>query len=300
MCAVLVETSRQANTPPTMSQTQTWFAQVIRAQSRRYLKSFKAVRRNASTAHVHALRTATRRVLAALSLTAAIYPQGSHRKLEAALQGPFKSCGHLRDLQLMKRVVSSFRRRHPEVAQLLAYIGRLLEKQQQRLTRRLARAHPRRMEHTLQKLAARIEAGSKASVRGRSTTQLLTRELERSRRSMETLRRHATASNADSLHRARLAFKAHRYQLELVKPLLAPFPASHIRQLRQFQTALGAITDRTTLLRAIDDFREKNPRSAGDILPYRERIERERRRLIGRYLPEIARSGRATSKASSR
>ena len=63
--------------------------------------------------------------------------------------------------------------------------------------------------------------------------------------------------------------------------------AASIAQLRSFQTALGGITDRTTLLRAIDAFAREHPREGARLATFRRRIDRERQRLMARYLPEL-------------
>jgi len=282
-----------------MPHAQQWLAQVLVAESRHYRKSFRAARTEASPGHVHDLRTATRRVRAALSLAAALHPQAKLHELQAELRGPFKACGRLRDLQLMKRVVGRQRGRHQELGALFMHVAALLEQQRRRLGRRLANGHPRRLERRLRGLAAEVEDA--APNRAAGAKQSLVRALKRSERDMVARQRLATAADPVSLHRARLAFKARRYQLELVRPVLSPLAADmQIRRLRRLQAALGAITDRTALLRVIDEFAGVDLPSRAALRAFRQRIEGERQRLIARYLPEIAPARRARSSASSR
>jgi len=283
-----------------MSQVQEWRARVADAETRRYLECLRAVRRKASVSRVHALRTATRRLLALVALSAALDPKGGYRKLRAALLPPFKAAGRVRDLQLMQRVVGRYGRRHPEAEPLQSHLRGRLDKQQQRLARRVAGGRERRISRRLRALRDRAQTpaatpGSAAVARAR-----LRRELERTRRTMHARSRSVATHDAASVHRARLAFKEHRYQLELTGALFRSAPSAPLHRLRQFQSALGAITDRTVLLQLIDAFVRRRPRRAASLDSYRRRIERERSALAARHLAELVAARRARSRASSR
>jgi CHAD domain-containing protein len=274
------------------------FARLARSQSRRYVGRFRAARAYPGRSAVHALRTATRRLLALLLLIEAGLAAAGDPELERLLRRPFKACGKVRDLQVMTRSVRVSRIRHPEVAPFLRHLEQRLARQRRRLLERLAEAHPRRLERAFRDLAARIEAGPLPTARPDPLAALLARELARTRQAAEAASRAGSASDVASIHRARLAIKCHRYQAELLRRMHAPFAAPGIEQLRRFQAALGAIADDTALLESLDAYATAHPKAGVKLARYRLRIERGRQRRIARYLPTLVR--RARSSASRR
>jgi CHAD domain-containing protein len=262
-------------------------ARITRSQALLYLRLIAAARADPTTSNVHALRATTRRVQALLSLLGAIESVAQRRKFSNTLRGPFKACGRVRDLQVMRRSLRTRLISHPELAPLLKHLEQRLRRERRRLGKQLADAHPRRIERRLRKLAVAIENASPPPGRRDRTAILLRSELERSRHSALSAANAATASDADSLHEARLAFKHYRYQIELCKPLSLRFTSPDIRQLRRFQDALGGITDRQIMLRSIDAYMRAHPKAGRRLLPYRAQTEHARQRLIERYLPRI-------------
>jgi CHAD domain-containing protein len=274
------------------------FARLIRSQSRRYQKRFRAARAYPGQSAVHALRTATRRLLALLLLIEAGLAAAGDPELERLLRRPFKACGKVRDLQVMSRRVRASRIRYPQVAPFLRHLEQRLARQRRRLRERLAEAHPRRLERAFGDFAARIESGPLTPARPDPLGVLLERELARTRHAAEAASKAGSAADVASIHRARLAIKCHRYQAELLRRLHAPFASQGIEQLRRFQAALGAIADDTALLASLDAYATLHPKAGAKLARYRLRIERARQRRIGRYLPTLVR--RARSSASRR
>jgi CHAD domain-containing protein len=262
-------------------------ARIARSLALLYLRLIAAVRTDPTTSNVHALRSTTRRVQALLSLLGAIEPVARRRKLNTTLRDPFKACGRVRDLQVTRRSLRTDLISHPELAPLLKHLEQRLRKERRRLVGQLADAHPRRIERRLRKLALEVETPLPRG-RGDRTAIQLRSELERSRRSALSTARAATASDADSLHKARLAFKHYRYQVELCRPLALPYASPDIRRLRRLQDALGGITDRQIMLRTIDAYMNAHPKAGRRLLPYRAQVEQARQRLIERDLPRIS------------
>ena len=59
-----------------------------------------------------------------------------------------------------------------------------------------------------------------------------------------------------TIHRVRVAFKAFRYMVEIVHPLLRDFPPDMLKQMDDYQTRMGNIQDVEVFARTLDDFTE--------------------------------------------
>jgi CHAD domain-containing protein len=257
---------------------------LLQARSRNYLRRLLAARARPQRAPVHALRVATRRLQALLGLLGPICADARDREIARSLRGTFKSCGRLRDLQVMRRTVAAAASRHPPAAPFLAYIDRRLAKARGRLEQRLAAAHPRRLGRQLNSLAVAVAAAlATPAARARAAVHLA-RRLERTRRAVRTAGRGSSAADAKSLHRARIALKTRRYEVELLHSLAVGARATEVRQLQRHQDALGAITDRDRLLERLQAFARKHPLEGRALASYGADVRRERRTLARRYL----------------
>jgi CHAD domain-containing protein len=97
------------------------------------------------------------------------------------------------------------------------------------------------------------------------------------------------AGDAKALHRARVAIKIYRYQLELAGSLGVIMRAGDLRTMRRLQKELGAVTDLELLRRELKRCARRHPGHGRAVAVIRGRLERERRR---RYQRALAAAGR--------
>ena len=257
---------------------------LLQAQSRNYLRCLLAARARPQRAPVHALRVATRRLQALLGLLRPICADARDPEFERTLQQIFKSCGRLRDLQVMRRTIAAAAGRYPDTAPFLAHIDRRLAKARGRLEQRLAVAHPRRLRRQSGALTmALATALATPAARARAAARLA-RQLERARGAAQGARHGLGATDPTSLHRARIVLKSCRYEAELLRSLGLGVRAAEVRQLQRHQDALGAITDRDRLLERLQAFTRKHPEARRGLGPFGAAIRRERRALARRCL----------------
>jgi len=57
-----------------------------------------------------------------------------------------------------------------------------------------------------------------------------------------------------TIHRVRVAFKAFRYMVEIIYPMLNDFPIEHLKRMNNYQTRMGDIQDTEVFLRTFTDF----------------------------------------------
>jgi CHAD domain-containing protein len=113
--------------------------------------------------------------------------------------------------------------------------------------------------------------------------------LDRSRRAVLTACGSMAAGDVKALHRARVAIKVYRYQLELAVLLGAVTRAGDLRTMRRLQKELGAITDLELLRRELKRHARRHPRYRRRLADTRRRLERERERRFARSLAAAGR-----------
>jgi CHAD domain-containing protein len=263
---------------------------LVREQSDGYLTAVAQARKQAARGAVHALRVATRRVRALCELVRPIDPSAHNAKLERYLTEPFRACGPLRDLHVMQRRVRALEPRFPAARAFLRALERRERKARVGVARALDAAHPRRVARMLGDVAAHLDLATADRARRERAAHLMALQLAGAGRAVEAARVRAHSGDPDSLHRLRIASKSLRYMLELAAPLGLERVPQEAERWRRVQTELGTIADHTILLRALDAYLAKHPRVGARLAGMRAGIERERKRLVGRFVAKAARS----------
>ena len=275
-------------------------SRLVLEQSEQYVRAVVDARKRPRRAAVHAVRVATRRLLAMRDLLQFVHSGAGNRALELYLDEPFRSCGRLRDLQVMQRRLRLLLPRFPEAAQFLGVLERRERKARVRAARALDAAHPRRVARLLAGLAAQLdEVTADRAGRDREMRRVESR-IRAAHRAAIKARARARSGDPDLIHRARLALKSHRYMVALAESLGLHFVASEVEGLSRVQAEMGEITDRTMLLHALDAHRDKHPRAGTRLARLRAYVERERGRLISRYLAADRGASSAANDATTR
>ena len=92
------------------------------------------------------------------------------------------------------------------------------------------------------------------------------------------------ASDPATIHGVRLAFKKFRYMVEMLYPVLADFPKEHLKNMKNYQGAMGRIQDIEVLLMILTDFTAS--KSVFDPKPAIRFYEQRHADAISAYLEE--------------
>jgi len=257
----------------------------LRAESARYVRALHAARAGRQR-DIHALRIATRRMLALLEFAAALAPSGKWRALARELRRPFRKCARLRDLQATRAHLRRMRGDCPGLRPLLdavlASLRHAIRRHQRRAIAELGTARPRRMTRRIVRLA-RKRAGSARpvdSVRGC---------IDRSRRQLRAACRRMRTGGIAALHRARVAIKLCRYQLDMAPKLGLRVSPGERRTLRRLQKELGAVTDLELVQHELERFARRHRAQRRALAQARRRIGRARDMRRTRALAMVAR-----------
>jgi CHAD domain-containing protein len=199
------------------------------------------------------------------------------------LRKPFKACGRLRDLQVVKRSLRRLRMPGQVPDQLWEQTRERVKRQKLRLVHSLGALHPRKTHGKVRNLAIKIKGVQRDSPRGQSsahTRQAVMKVLERSRREMRDACRGARIVDSNSLHAARIAVKVCRYQLEVAPLLHMPGWRAELPGLRLLQKDLGRISDLTLLIGELERFVAKYPKAPRRLANARRSLGRERSRCF--------------------
>jgi CHAD domain-containing protein len=254
----------------------------LHQQWRRYRKRLKACQRQFSEEAVHDSRVETRRLLATVALLDTFLPEADVKKARRALKRHLDAFDDLRDTQVQ-----------------LLYVGHLLKQfaaarrfrdwllaRERRFTR-VARQDVRQIK--TRRLGKRLAAFEKELRRQRKAgppgaafakVQLAT---QRAFARVAALCQHVSATDTETIHRTRIAFKRFRYMTDALAPVLPALSAEHRQAMRGYQSMMGDIQDVEVMIAALDKFArlEHNKRETAAL---RAEFARRREQLIRVYL----------------
>jgi CHAD domain-containing protein len=262
--------------PPTV-------AMLVRLYAHRYRRAIRKARRTPDARSLYAVRNAIRRALALLSLAAVLRPHRSHARLARALERPFRACGAVRDLELVRRHLGTAAPTQPVIRPLLEELRARARRKRERAVRALAHTHARRaarlLTRAMEGLARPLRTpGGAARLRARIGARLAAA-------AAATAAAKARAANGAPrrVHLARLALKDERYLVELAGALGVAAPQGRLARLAAEQDALGAITDNAVLQGELDRYRRRHPRAAAGLGALRRASVRDGLALAAAY-----------------
>jgi len=254
-----------------------WAVAAIESHRRAVATSVRRVRREASSANVHRLRVAVRRLSVAIDLLREHVGESLSRRSRRALRRMLHRLGGVRDVPQQRRTLARLRASASRPASTSAGLDRLELRLTQQLEKRLAK---------LPKTLSRFEA---SKVPGR-----LARWVRRQRESMASMGNSASAAtktvtidaasaerieatwaammaasagaiqgeSANEIHRMRIAAKRLRYWLEVLEQAGVAELAEAVSALTQVQAALGRVHDADVWMAGLPIFMEKERRRA--------------------------------------
>lgn len=198
---------------------------------------------------VHDLRVATRRILALIRLLNSISPQPHLKKMARAFKGQLDEFDELRDTQV---ILDGLPRILPELPQLEQFEERLRVREQEMLWR----LHNELEQWDNSKLAAWV-GKTHASIASDTSVDLRFLILDAVDDAFLVTRQRlgwVDLSRSATIHRVRVAFKAFRYMVEIVHPILRGFPSGALKQMNEYQTLMGNIQDAEVFAQTVADF----------------------------------------------
>ncbi|HVN98445.1 MAG TPA: CHAD domain-containing protein [Steroidobacteraceae bacterium] len=257
----------------------------LRAESALYVRALHTAR-TGRPRDIHALRIATRRMLALLEFAAALAPSGKWRGLARELRRPFRKCARLRDLQAtrahLRRMRAGWRGLRPLLDAVLASLREDIRRHQRRAIAGLEAARPRRTTRRIVRLARKRAASARPADGARGC-------IDRSRRNVRAACRRMRTGGIEALHRARVAIKLCRYQLDLAPRLGLRVSPGERLTLRRLQKELGAVTDLELLQHELKRFARHHRGQRRALAQARGRIRRAREMRRKRALAMAAR-----------
>ena len=211
-----------------------------------YRAELKRCRTEFSNEAVHDLRTAARRILAFIQLLNYISPRPRLLKLNHAFKEQLDGFDDLRDTQVILADVSETLRELPQLHEFQSY----LQEKEKSLLKDLRKKLKVIDLFDVSKWIRRMQE----SLKKESDTNLIVPVLQAVDDAFLTTKQRQKWINpaaATTIHRVRIDFKAFRYMVEIVHPLLEDFPSENLKLMHDYQSLMGEIQDVEVIMQAL-------------------------------------------------
>jgi CHAD domain-containing protein len=201
--------------------------------------------------HVHDLRVATRRMLALIRLLNSISPQPRLKKMARAFKSQLDEFDDLRDTQVILAELTGILQELPQLEEFEAHLRAHEEHMFQDLHEELEQWDLSKLSQWIHKSWQALENDPHAD--------LITLILDAVDDTFLTVRQRLGWVDIDrsaTIHRVRVVFKAFRYMVEIVHPLLKDFPPGSLKRMNEYQTLMGNIQDVEVFARTLASFTE--------------------------------------------
>jgi CHAD domain-containing protein len=219
-----------------------------------YRSELKNCRREFTEDAVHDLRVATRRILALIQLLNSISPHPRLKKMARAFKQQLDEFDDLRDTQVILGELSTILQELPQLDDFEQYLRSHEQQMLQDLQKLLKQRKTSEIAEWIQKTLDALEEDAPADLKTQTLDAVDDAFLAvRQRLGWVDVARSAT------IHRVRVAFKAFRYMVEIVHPLVKDFPSTLIKQMNEYQTLMGNIQDAEVFAGTLADFAAHAP-----------------------------------------
>ena len=219
-----------------------------------YRSELKNCRSEFTEEAVHDLRVATRRILALIQLLNSISPGPRLKKMARAFKDQLDEFGDLRDTQVILGELSGIIQEIPQLEDFEQYLRSREEKILQDLHKQLKQRDTSGIADWIRKTRDALEEEVPSDLEALILDAVDDAFLDvRQRLGWVDLNRSAT------IHRIRVVFKAFRYMVEIVNPLVKNFPPALLKQMNEYQTLMGNIQDAEVFAKTLADFAESAP-----------------------------------------
>jgi len=246
--------SGYAKSSSSRSVTHRLLVDALRREGRLLEDARRACRKRPTPTRIHAVRVATRRLLAPVAL-AEIVDSAKGKALRKALRRLLKVTGKARDLQVQLRLVETQIPRHPELRPFRRQLRKKARRAALHVGPGLSQGRTKELLGLLVQALAKCSGGGDLERRLRRELRAVIARVPRSR--------VAGSPTAKAFHLGRLAVKEARYLAETLHPVFVPDRGRWVRDLQRRQRLTGEIHDLqnlvTRLLRYVERKRSGKP-----------------------------------------
>jgi CHAD domain-containing protein len=232
--------------------------------------------------NIHDLRVATRRLLASVTLAAALLPGKTLRRVRRELRRRLGTLTTLRDCQVQLLEVRRLVRTYPILHSFAAALAVEERAARRAAVREIARDRKSRVDLSrvqsdLLTLLAQpgMETAWRAAAAGEAAA-AFSRAVH--------LRMRLRESDMRTIHRLRVAFKKFRYTSEALQTLLPGMTPYRLKAMDAYQTAMGEVQDSDVLLAAVENFLRRRPALGASMVSVRDHCVRRRGELAAAFL----------------
>jgi CHAD domain-containing protein len=247
---------------------------------KKYRAELKRCRAEFSNEAVHDLRVAARRILALVQLLNSIVARPRLQKLNRAFKDQLDEFDDLRDTQVMLAEISETIQELPQLQKFQYHLQIVEENLLKTLRKKLKVIDLFDVSKRIRKTRESLETNSDEELT-LQTLQAVDHAF------LVTKQRHSWIDSAQpaTIHRVRIAFKAFRYMMEIIEPLLRDFPADNLKQMNDYQSLMGEIQDVEVIMQTLADF--PSSASSFDHQPVRRYYERRHAEAISAFIEDM-------------
>jgi CHAD domain-containing protein len=216
---------------------------------------------------------ATRRLLTFVLLLEPLGDIATEGKAYRVLKRRLKILGKLRDAQIQRMEIAAGRERFPGLEPVMQRLARREQRLMELVLGRIRNFKTRKLQRNLEVMKRDLESFSG------DQNDLLTRVRQSAQEAFdEVLKRRMAidASDAETIHRTRVAFKKFRYIVEGMSPAFTGLTRSGLLPLSDFQTSMGKIQDLEITENWLLEFLEEHPEEAAPLRSYLSYLRRQK------------------------
>ena len=245
-----------------------------------YRAELKRCRAEFSNEAVHDLRVAARRMLALVQLLNSIAARPRLQKLNRAFKDQLNQFDDLRDTQVMLAEISETIKELPQLQKFQYHLQIVEEDLLKTLRKKLKVIDLFDVSKRIRKTRESLETNSDDEL-ALQTLQAVDHAF------LVTKQRHSWIDSAQpaTIHRVRIAFKAFRYMVEIIQPLLKDFPPDNLKHMNDYQSLMGEIQDVEVIMQTLADF--PSSASSFDHQPIRRYYERCHAEAISAFIEDM-------------
>jgi CHAD domain-containing protein len=213
-----------------------------------YRAELKRCRTEFSNEAVHDLRASARRMLAFIQLLNYISPGPRLQKLNHAFKEQLDQFDKLRDTQVILADISETLQELPQLHEFESYLQEVERGLLKNLRKKLKVIDLFDVSKRIRRMHESLKMESESS--------LIVPILQAVDDAFLATKQHQNWINpaaASTIHRVRIGFKAFRYMVEIVHPLLKDFPPDNLAQMHDYQALMGEIQDVEVIMQALAD-----------------------------------------------
>ncbi len=250
--------------------------EALASRWKNYRAELKRCRAEFSNEAVHDLRVATRRILALIQLLNSISPRPRLQRLTRAFKDQLDEFDDLRDTQVILAELSEVVHELPQLHEFQKHLQFTEEKLLRNLRKKIKQLESSEVTKRIRKTHEAISAETNGDLNVQlfqavDDVYLITKQ----RLGWVDLTRSAT------IHRVRISFKALRYMIEIIQPMLNDFPVENLKRMNDYQSLMGEIQDAEVFAQTLADYAEHA--SFSDLEPVRRYYEQRHAEAISAY-----------------